>query len=294
LERLERSLDAKNELDNAALYVEEGEGKKEDKSQIIAKIDEKTITMQDLESEIEKLLPNMQSEYNNPEKKLEILKQMVSMELFYRAAQRLGLDKDKEVIAKTFEIKKSLMAQKYLMDELKDKMKIEPEELKLYYEANKERYKSPKRVLVRMMSFKEKEKADSSKGKLDKGGNFAEIAKKESEDAKSAENGGLLGEIPYGSSVPGFKDSKKFYETVFALPENKISNVVNIDNVYYIFKVDKYIPGAERNINEVIEQVKEDVFRDKEFAEGMKLMERLGKTHDVKIFEDVVLGIQSK
>ena len=67
LEKLERSIDAKNELENAVLYSDENKEKKDDKSPIIAKIDERIITMQDLDSEIEKLPLSMQSEFDIPE-----------------------------------------------------------------------------------------------------------------------------------------------------------------------------------------------------------------------------------
>ena len=144
-----------------------------------------------------------------------------------------------------------------------------------------------------MMSFKDKEKADAAKKRLDNGENFATIAKSESEDSKSAKKDGLIGEIPDGSSIPGFKESKRYSLVIFTLPLNKISEVEKIEDKYFIFMVEKYIPGKDRSFAEVIEQVKEDAFREKEFAEGMKLMERLSKTHDVMIFEDVVLGIPS-
>jgi len=294
LERLERSLDAKNELESAALFTGEDKKKAEDESPVVAKIDDKIITMKDLESEIENLPLSLQAEYDSPEKKLEILNQIVSAELFYEAAQRLGLDKDKEIIAKTFEIKKRLMAQKYLLEQLKDKLKLEPEDLNLYYEANKERYKTPKKAIVRMMAFSQKEKAESAKKRLDGGEEFSAVAKELSEDVNTAGNGGLLGEVPYGSPIPGFGSSRKFSEIIFSIPPNKTGNVEKIEDKYFIFKVEKYIPEKQKSLAEVIDKVKEDALREKEFAESVKLMERLSKTHDVRIFEDVVLGLASK
>ena len=108
------------------------------------------------------------------------------------------------------------------------------------------------------------------------------------------EKGGLLGEIRYGDSISGFNDSMRFSEIIFSLPEKSISGIEKIGDNYFIFKVEKYIPGDDRSLAEVINQVKEDAFRDKEFAEAMKLMERLRKTHDVMILENVVLGMPSK
>jgi len=292
LEKLERSLDAKNELDNAALYSEERE--QNDNSSIVAKIDDKIITMQDLNSEIEKLPMSMQSEYSSPDKKLELLNQLVSNELFYRAAQRIGLDKDKEVIAKTFEIKQSIMAQKYLINQMKDKLKLEPEDVKLYYDANKERYKTPKKALVKMMTFKEKMNAESAKNRLDKGEDFSLVAKEMSEDKDTAKKGGLLGEIPLGTTIPGYKESKQYSRVIFSLPEKKYSNIENIEGIFFIFKVDNYIPGEQLNLSEVIEQVQQDAIREKQYAEGMKLMERLSKTHEVMINENAILGISGQ
>jgi peptidyl-prolyl cis-trans isomerase C len=296
LEKLERSLDAKNELDSATQLVEDKDktAKPDDKSPVVAKIDDMTITMQALDSEIEKLPPNLQKEYEDPEKKLEFLKQMVSIELFYRAAKRSGLENDKDIIAKTFEIKKNLMAQTYLASQIKDKIKLEPEDLKLYFEANKERYKTPKRAVVRMIVLNDEQKAADIKKRLDKGEDFASIAKKVSIESKSAQNGGLLGEIPYGAQIQGIADPNTFFNTIFNLPENTISKVTKIENNYFIFKVNKFIQGQERSINKVYDQVQEDAFKEKQMAEGMKLMERLGKTHEIAINDNVVLCMDKK
>jgi hypothetical protein len=64
----------------------------------------------------------------------------VATELFYDAAQRKGLDRDKEVTEGTFQAKKSLMVQKYLEEEIAGQVKISAEDIALYYKANPDRY----------------------------------------------------------------------------------------------------------------------------------------------------------
>ena len=121
------------------------------------------------------------------------------------------------------------MAQKYILEQLKDKMKLEPENLKLYYEANKEKYKTPQKALVRMMMFNKIEDAESAKEKLDKGEDFTAIARQVSWHSESAEKGGLIGEIQYGSFIPGFKEINKFSDVIFSLQVNKISSIEKIE-----------------------------------------------------------------
>jgi len=139
LERLQRSADAKQALDEATSL--EPESLEESRpGTVLARIGKREITSGDLKHRIGQLPDYLQSQMNDAEPKLEFLRQFVATELFYDAAKRKDLERNKEVIEGTFQAKKSLMVQKYLQQEIAQQINIENEDIELYYKANQDKY----------------------------------------------------------------------------------------------------------------------------------------------------------
>jgi tetratricopeptide (TPR) repeat protein len=159
LERLQRSTDAKQALDEAAV-LEPDKLQSSHPGTVIAKIGDQKITSGDLKYHIDQLPDYIRSQLDGKEAKLDFLKQYVATELFYDAAKRKELEKDKEVIEGTFQAKKSLMVQKYLQDEIAGQIQINQEDAELYFKANKEKYveKDDKGKVKRHKFFQEVQK----------------------------------------------------------------------------------------------------------------------------------------
>jgi tetratricopeptide (TPR) repeat protein len=141
-ERMGRSLDAQRELDKMTLLEKPNDEK--GTGIIVARIGKREITMSDLENEIQKLPPSVSSQFKDKEKKLEFLKQWVANEIFYDGALRKGYDQDKDIIEGAFQMKKQLMINKLLKEEIPSDIQISESEIKLYYEAHKEDFKDKK------------------------------------------------------------------------------------------------------------------------------------------------------
>ncbi|NIR47833.1 hypothetical protein GWO43_05210 [candidate division KSB1 bacterium] len=139
LERLERTADAQQVLEEAAM-LDPSQAKKSRPGEVIAKIGKRKITTGDLQHEISKLPPYMQSQLNDKSKKIDFLKQYIATELFYDSAKRQGLHKDKEVIEATFQAKKNFMVQKLLEKEISESVNITDSDVELYYKAHKEKF----------------------------------------------------------------------------------------------------------------------------------------------------------
>ncbi|WIV19283.1 peptidylprolyl isomerase [Paenibacillus polygoni] len=128
---------------------------------------------------------------------------------------------------------------------VKDKSpKVTEEELKAQYDASPEQFitATVRHVLISFQDPETQEEraegealkiAKEVKAKLDKGEDFAAVAKKYSEDPGSAENGGLYEDTPIVSWVEAFKEAAKTLEI------NKISDPVETDYGYHIIKVEK-------------------------------------------------------
>jgi len=81
-----------------------------------------------------------------------------------------------------------------------------------------------------------KQKADSIYNAVKAGGDFAEIAKKHSDDRGTAHNGGRLGWIMRGRTVKAFDDK------IFSMQPGEISEPVETNFGYHIIKLEKKQP----------------------------------------------------
>ncbi|MDT9723090.1 peptidylprolyl isomerase [Paenibacillus sp. ClWae2A] len=131
-----------------------------------------------------------------------------------------------------------------IMTVIKDKETgVTDDAIKAEFEKNKDQFTtaSVRHVLINFTdpkTQKERKKEDALKiakevkAKLDGGADFAEIAKKYSEDPGSAEKGGLYENTPVSTWVDAFKEAAK------TLPLNKISDPVETEYGYHIMKVE--------------------------------------------------------
>ncbi len=141
----------------------------------------------------------------------------------------------------------SEVADKAAKDFLKNKKNLE--RAKGYYENNKEKYVHKEQVRASHILIKidkktteqaAKAKIEEIKKELDKGADFAELAKKYSQDG-SASNGGDLGFFGKGQMVPEFE------KAAFSLKKGEISNPVKTQFGFHLIKVtDKRPAGNEK------------------------------------------------
>jgi peptidyl-prolyl cis-trans isomerase D len=125
-------------------------------------------------------------------------------------------------------------------DEVKGRVNVTDEEARLYYTQHLSDYRIPNRVKVAQILFKTAGKTPAEIAAIEKkahdvlnqirgGADFAEMAKKYSEDT-TAENGGELGWLMRGQA--------DFENTAFSLQPGQVSDVVRTDSGIHIIKVE--------------------------------------------------------
>jgi tetratricopeptide (TPR) repeat protein len=139
LERLQRSADAQQALEEST-FLDTSQVTKKRPGEVIAKIGIREITSGDLDYEIKRLPPYVQSQMNDKNKRIEFLRQFIATELLYDTAKRKGLEKSAEVVEAAFQAKKGLMVQKLLEEEIAGKVNYNDSDLELYFRANQSRY----------------------------------------------------------------------------------------------------------------------------------------------------------
>ncbi len=146
-----------------------------------------------------------------------------------------------------------------IADQAKLEAKINPTDAELLrlYNQNKESFRTPERVKVRHILLKTTEKPASEEPKIKaqaeallkqiKGGaDFAELAKKNSEDTGSAQKGGDLGDwVTRGQMVPEFE------KAAFSLSAGQTSDLVKTQYGYHIVQTLKKEEARLRPFDEV-------------------------------------------
>lgn len=152
---------------------------------------------------------------------------------------------------------------------------ISDAELHKQYEDNLDNYRVPERVDVRHILIKTqgkpkdewpklKAKAEDILKQLQHGANFAELAKKDSEDPGSAAQGGELGWITRGQTVPTFE------KEAFSLKPGQLSGVVETEYGYHIIQVEKKEPAHVKPFDEVKSQILAEAQKDAATAKMKK------------------------
>lgn len=144
-----------------------------------------------------------------------IVNKLVDSELVYQEAQKLGLDKQADYVAREELARRELLTSAYLQDYVK-KNPISDADTKAAYEQYKKAY-GEKEFSARHILVKTEAEAKEIIAQLNKGGDFSKIAKEKSLDPGSKDKGGDLGWFSPATMVKPFSDA------VAVLPKGSVS-----------------------------------------------------------------------
>lgn len=183
-----------------------------------------------------------------------ITNKLIDSEIVYQEAQKLGLDKQSDYIAREELSRRELLTSVYLQDFVK-KNPISDADTKAAYEEYKKAY-GDKEYSARHILVKTDAEAKEIIAKLGKGGDFAKLAKEKSLDPGSKEKGGDLGWFSPATMV------KPFSEAVATLQKGGVSSApVQTQFGWHVIKLvdtrvaqplsyDKVKDGLQKNLQQ--------------------------------------------
>lgn len=133
-----------------------------------------------------------------------IVNELISSELIYQEAQKQGLDKQPDFVVREELARRKLLTSAYLQDYVK-KNPVSDADTKAAYEQYKKTY-GDKEYNARHILVKTETEAKDIIAQLNKGGDFAKLAKEKSMDPGSKDKGGDLGWFSPASMVKPFSD----------------------------------------------------------------------------------------
>jgi peptidyl-prolyl cis-trans isomerase D len=154
-------------------------------------------------------------------------------------------------------------------------------EAQQYYQQHPQEFKVDDQARVRHILIKAdaaggpqadaaaKAKAQGILDQLHKGGDFAKLAKENSDDPGSKEQGGELGELKRGQTVP------EFDAAAFSLPVGQISGLIHTKFGYHILQVEDRQTAHTRPFDEVKTQIIAKLTEQKEAAQQQAFAQQL-------------------
>jgi peptidyl-prolyl cis-trans isomerase C len=196
---------------------------------VLAKVNGAEIRQSDVAMAEEELAPSLQ-QMDPATKKDNVLSFLIDLKIVAKAAE------DKK-IENTDDFKKRLAFTRgrLLMDSLlasEGKAATTDEAMKKVYEEASKQITGEQEVHARHILVESEDEAKAVKAELDKGADFAELAKKKSKDP-GASDGGDLGFFTKDQMVP------EFSAVAFALEPGKISDPVKSQFGWHIIKVEE-------------------------------------------------------
>lgn len=169
-----------------------------------------------------------------------------------------------------------------------DKIDISENDIKSYYEANKDsQFKEKEQVRARHILIKLptgaseeerkklRQKAEKILKEAKSGADFAELAKKYSEDEGTKDKGGDLGYFTKGRMVPEFE------RAAFSLKPGEISDIVETQYGFHIIKVEDKKPERVKSLDEVRDEIERKLRKEAAVALARELANDL--IYDVEL-----------
>lgn len=247
----------------------------------------------------------------------EVLESMIRRELLYQAARKSGIKSDENAINKDInslkqqfsgetEYKNELsrrgineevlrarmvrnsLVQKYVDKEFTGKVNVIDKEIQDYYQKNIDLFKQPFQMRISHIFIQSDPKGGDSRkkelrGKAEKilknlkdDQDFADLAREYS-DGPTKNNGGDLGYLRKGQL------EKQFESKVLTLKKGEITDIIETEYGFHIFKVTDIKPETILAYENVKEKVKKFLVDEKTKKEADEYARKLREKSDVKI-----------
>ncbi len=193
---------------------------------------------------------NSQGQPDTPERAQAVREELVNREVLAQAAQRRGLDKNPDVAAQMEMAKQAVLVRALFESEVKAHP-ITDSELQQQYEQFKQSM-GTQEYKVRHILVDKEDEAKAIIAELNKGADFAKLAKEKSKDPGSKDNGG---DLDWG---PSARYVKPFADAVTSLKKGEMTSApVKTDFGYHVIRLDDVRPLKVPDFADLKEQFRQ-------------------------------------
>jgi peptidyl-prolyl cis-trans isomerase C len=197
----------------------------------LATVNGQPITQADVKRAESEMGPEL-SRLPEAQRRQKIIQVLVETEVMATAAEtdKLGQGADFEARLKTY--RRRALRDAYFDAKIRDS--VSDADIKAFYDKQAELMKQNPQVRARHILVEKEEDAKALRARIVKGEDFGKLAKESSKDPGSGANGGDLGFMQRGQTVPAFD------EMLFKLKPGEMSEPVKTEFGYHIIKVEEH------------------------------------------------------
>lgn len=233
------------------------------------------ITEKDLNAIISRYPEEQRAALQNEGKKKQLLEQLISFELMNKFGKEIELDKTQEYKDAIESISKEVITSMAINKILGD-ITVTDDEVKKYYEDNKEAFGQPATVSARHILVATEEEAKKAKEEIaSESISFGDAAMKYS-TCPSNQQGGNLGEFSKGMMVPEFE------EAAFAAEIGVVTEPVKTQFGYHLIVVDAKNEASIKSFDEVKDGVLNQLLQQNQHAKYDQMLKELENKYGVE------------
>lgn len=243
---------------------------------VLAKVGNQTVTEADLDQMASAVPEKFRHLYQTPEGRQKTLDYIVNIYVLSEEAKREGMDKTPQLQRLLDFSQKDILARVYLDKMNKSLPAPTDQEVKAFYEKNRERFVTPETIHLHHILVKTDKEAKDALAKLKKGEKFPDLAQKVS-ICPSKSKGGDLEWLPRGSLL------KEIEDVAFAMEKGQITGPVNTKFGFHVLYLEDKKPGQESSLDQVKDYIMEQLKFQAQQTQYEKVAQELRKKMNVQI-----------
>lgn len=249
------------------------------KDPVLAAVNGEQITLSQLKPLVDEYLQRSRKSSVKPEERLQILNGLIKRRLILQQREAEELRADEKIAVKVKDFEDRLVVAAFLEKHVGQKLTATDEEIQGFYQQNIQKFSAPPKATARHILMRTREKAEQVLAELHNGADFGRMAKEHSIDLPMALEGGQMGTIEKGKTLPELE------KALFILEVGEISDVVESRFGFHILTVDEIIAAQSMPIEEVRDGIRNAIIRQKETRAFEEMGANLEKTAEIQIYE---------
>jgi len=181
---------------------------------IVAQVGKEKITLKEFNKSLDDATQVYGDYLNSESGKKQLLDSIIKEKLVLDAAKKAGIKNRPEIKKKLAllnekiaETQKKYESEILIEEILKEKSSLKPNEIKEYYDKNRDEFEKPIEIRVSHILLNTKDEASRIYERIKKGENFAQLARDFSIDKNTAKEGGDIGYFGKRQFVPSFEET---------------------------------------------------------------------------------------
>jgi peptidyl-prolyl cis-trans isomerase C len=266
----------------------------EQAAQVLAKVGDREITVGEFADKIASKGPFLRARYNSPERRRELLDQMIRFELLAQEAEREGFYDLPEVQR----ARKQVLIRRFLKTQYEDRIRLEDisdEDVRAYYEAHRDEFNKPEQVRASHILIRSRQTAERVLRQiLDNPTDirlFRELAERHNEDPETRDRFGDLRFFsrPEERQADEPEVPAEVARAAFSIPSigGVHPELVQSERGYHIVKLTGRRAALHRSLEEAARPIRHRLWRERREQAVEELVQRLRAEADVE--EDLSL-----